>query len=109
VAWGLTTFFHPNVSTTSHASFFKVLRKGLTTIQRPVRTIAHDPCGIAFSYRKIAKKMFDKKSCTRGLMVSRIAFSGQQNLEYATTGRHGTLSRVSQETWENLFSGHQNG
>jgi hypothetical protein len=36
-------------------------------------------------------------------MVSRISISGQQNVEYATTGNHGTLNRVSQETEKTYF------
>jgi hypothetical protein len=45
----------------------------------------------------------DKKSFTRGLMVSRISFSGQKNVVYATTGSHGTLCRVSQEIEKTYF------
>jgi hypothetical protein len=36
-------------------------------------------------------------------MVSRNSFSGQQNVEYATTGSHGTWSRVSQEIEKTYF------
>jgi hypothetical protein len=36
-------------------------------------------------------------------MVSRISFSGKKNVEYATTGSHGTLNRVSQEIEKTYF------
>jgi hypothetical protein len=36
-------------------------------------------------------------------MVSRISFSGQFNVEYATTGSHGTLKRLSQEIEKTYF------
>jgi hypothetical protein len=52
---------------------------------------------------KTQRICFDKKWFTRLLMVSRISFSGQQNVEYATTGSHGTLSRVSQEIEKTYF------
>jgi hypothetical protein len=61
VAWALTTFFYRDVSTTSHASFFTVNIKGLTTIPNARWDYSwsntHDPCGIAFSFRKNAKNM----------------------------------------------------
>jgi hypothetical protein len=36
-------------------------------------------------------------------MVSSISFSGQRIEEYATTAKHGTLSRVSQEIEKTYF------
>jgi hypothetical protein len=60
VGWGLTTFIHPDVSTTSPASFFTIMPKGLTTSPKSRMDYSwsntHDPCGNVFSCRQNAKK-----------------------------------------------------
>jgi hypothetical protein len=75
---GLIIVLYPDVSTTSPASFFTVMPKGLTTgpksrLDYSSRKTTHDPCGIAFSFRQNSKKGYNKMSCTLELMVSRTA------------------------------------
>jgi hypothetical protein len=65
VDWGLITFLHPDISTTSPASFFTVMTYGLTTSPKSRLDCSwsntYDPCGIAFSCCQNAKIRFSQE------------------------------------------------